>query len=106
MIGQAWPRPGRPVCHRMFSPDSTFHVTGTGSSETPLACGPRNWGQFTVEAASALGVSNSQRQPGTTPNHIFRFLVLIWIKLIPKPFRPQMDPDVQTSNTQVCHKIV
>src|SRR5581483_1586944 len=52
-IGEAWPRPGMGVCQRTFSPDPIFQVTGAGSSETPLECGPRNWGQFAVESPKA-----------------------------------------------------
>src|SRR5260370_39408132 len=68
MIGQAWPKPGMGVCQRTFSPDSTFHVTGAGSSETPLACGPRNCGQFTVEADQV--VFNEQKSTPITAGTI------------------------------------
>src|SRR5881628_2990849 len=79
MIGQAWPRPGIGVCQRIFSPDSTFHVTGAGSSETPLACGPRNCGQFTVEADRLLWVNKAQPKMALDHNSYFRDL--IWIDL-------------------------
>src|SRR2546426_5748301 len=58
-IGDAWPRPGMGVCQRIFSPVSTFHVVGAGSSDTPLACGPRNCGQHESEAARMLTQSKS-----------------------------------------------
>src|ERR1051325_4835452 len=52
IIGLAWARPGMGVCQRTFSLRSTFHVVGNfAESSTPLACGPRNCGQFAVAAS-------------------------------------------------------
>src|SRR6185436_2715048 len=50
MIGLACARPGIGVCQRTFSPVSKFQFRGVPSCEAPLACGPRNCGQFTSAA--------------------------------------------------------
>jgi|ERR1700691_155039 hypothetical protein len=52
--GLEWPRPGIAVFQRMFLPDSTFHSMGGAPAPTPLAEGPRNWGQLGSVALEAL----------------------------------------------------
>jgi len=58
--GLEWPKPGIAVFQRMFLPDSTFHSVGGEPAPTPLAEGPRNWGQF-VSVAPAARAARASR---------------------------------------------
>src|SRR5437879_1763481 len=50
MTGDEWAKPGMVGCHRMFSPRSTFQrTTAAAFVSSPLACGPRNWGQLAAD---------------------------------------------------------
>jgi hypothetical protein len=58
--GLEWPRPGMAVFQRMFLPDSTFHSVGGAPTPTPLAEGPRNWGQLrSLASAAKAGAASS-----------------------------------------------
>src|SRR5690242_2336503 len=61
-IGEACARPGRGVCQSTFAPDLTFHSTGSCLlASTPLACGPRNWGQSVEPLDEAINVAAEAR---------------------------------------------
>jgi hypothetical protein len=50
---------GIAVFQRMFLPDSTFHSVGGAPAPTPLAEGPRNWGQLVLVAPDARAANAS-----------------------------------------------
>ena len=57
-MGDECAKPGIAVCQRMFSPFSIFQWTGVGAlASTPLASGPRNWGQSAAEAQPAQKIA-------------------------------------------------
>src|SRR6266850_7571019 len=90
-IGQAWPRPGMACCQRTFSPESTFQVIGAAVSETPLACGPRNCGQFTVEAARAVWTIK-QKHPTKARKEMRGFLFVLIVDPVQHELPSQIHP--------------
>jgi hypothetical protein len=65
ITGLEWPIPGKGVFQAMFSPDTTSQVVGgLASGSWPLACDPRNDGQFSA-AADGRAQADASRSPAS-----------------------------------------
>src|SRR5580658_663476 len=73
--GLECPKPGIAVFQRMFLPDSTFHSIGGAPAPTPLADGPRNWGQFASVASAAKAAMASGKASEKVSKQIARIFM-------------------------------
>src|SRR5215212_11477558 len=81
--GDDEPRPGTSFCHRMFF--VSLHSTGGSARlETPLAYGPRHWGQNRSATGSAAGnAEDSCAAPITAASPAAQILVGVMVGSFP-----------------------